>query len=49
MSFKKGQIIQYSKEIMFKGSVTIQSEIIAVTPKMILLENGDSFYNVNLS
>lgn len=41
---KKGDIFQYEKEIMFKGTETTKSKVVAVTDKKILLENGDVFY-----
>jgi len=49
-TLKKGDYVQYQKEIMYKGRVTINAMIVAVidrrTHKRMLLDNGDEFYTV---
>lgn len=47
MSFKKGDTVKYEKQIMFKGTVTLESKVVAVTDRTVLLESGDSFPNLN--
>lgn len=46
-NFKIGQLVSFEKEIMFKGTVTITSKVVAITKMYILLETGDKFFNLN--
>lgn len=43
-NIKKGDLITYTKEIMFKGKETRTAKVILVTDRKILLEDGTEFY-----
>lgn len=45
-NYKVGQPFTYQKEIMFKGSVEVITEIFAIHGNKILMLNGDIFYAV---
>ena len=40
-NIKRGDIISYKKEIMFKGIEMVKSKVIAIRSSTALLENGD--------
>lgn len=39
--FKKGDSVTYKREVMFKGTETVTSTVVAIGRSCILLENGD--------
>ncbi|MBF7090465.1 hypothetical protein IUY40_02755 [Flavobacterium sp. ALJ2] len=41
---KRGDIISYKKEIMYKGMIDVKSKIVAIVGHKILLENGDMIF-----
>lgn len=45
-NLKRGDIISYKKEIMYKGMIDVKSKIVAIVGYKILLENGDTIHLV---
>lgn len=45
-NLKKGDILSYQKEIMFKGMINVKSKIVAIVGNRILLENGDVIWAI---
>lgn len=45
-NLKRGDVISYKKEIMFKGMIDVKSKIVAIAGYKILLENGDIIHAV---
>lgn len=40
-NIKKGDLITYKREVMFKGFETVKSKVVAIGRNSALLENGD--------
>lgn len=38
---QKGEIFEYEKEIMFKGTEVVRAKVVAVSGRRMLLDNGD--------
>lgn len=45
--FKIGQKVKYTKEYMFGKTGNVTATVVLITGKKVLLDNGDSFYNLN--
>lgn len=45
-NLKRGDILSYQKEIMFKGMMKVKSKIVAIVGNRVLLENGDTIWAV---
>ncbi len=45
-NLSKGQKITYTKEIMYKGNIEVQTEIFGIYGNKVLMLNGDIFYAI---
>jgi len=45
-NLKKGDIVTYQKEIMYKGMIEVTSEVMAIVGNQMLLLNGDVLWVV---
>lgn len=39
--YKKGQLISYTREVMFKGTEEVTAKVVAIGRTALLLDNGD--------
>ncbi|MBS3993131.1 MAG: hypothetical protein KGZ87_05400 [Bacteroidetes bacterium] len=42
--YKVGQAFTYTKDILFKGSIEVTTNVVAIQGNKILMQNGDVFY-----
>lgn len=45
-NLRRGDVLSYQKEIMYKGMIKVKSKIVAIAGNKVLLENGDVIWAV---